>query len=90
MKKKTLKKISHSHRGIRNLGIFFTFTGFIGIIFSSGYYIFGGSSFDLFHLDLNDAMRHIVALWIPIIGGVIFVSGILMISRYEYIEELDS
>lgn len=90
MKKTLVVRSDFSHRRMRNLGILFVLIGLFLLMFTFGYYIFNNTDQDILHLDVRENPKNIILFWEPIIGGFLFVLGIIMISRYEYIEEIDA
>lgn len=90
MRKSFLVNSNISHRRLRNLGILFVLIALFLLVFTFGYYIFNNTDQDILHLDVKESSKNIILFWEPIIGGFLLILGIAMISRFEYIEEIDA
>jgi len=78
------------YRRLRNFGILMIFWGMIFLVFGCGYYVFRNTALDFIHLDDKDTLRIIISIWLPTIGIVLVISGVALVSKFQYEEKIDA
>jgi len=84
------EKKNRYYQRLRNFGILMILWGMIFLVFGCGYYVFRNTALDFIHLDDKDTLRNIIAVWLPIIGAFLVISGVALVSKYQYEEKIDS
>ena len=77
-------------RQIRNAGVLFILTGLLFLAISVAHFLFLTSSMEFTQVEDSDQWKRFVEFWMPITGGVLFVSGIIVVSKFVSDDSINS
>ena len=88
IKKYSGSKINRFYRLLRNTGILCVIFGILFLVFACGNYVFRNTSVDFLNLDEHDSLKNFIGVYIPIIGSILFISGVILLSKFQSDDEI--